>query len=119
MKSAAVIFLFFVLMSCNQGKEIQQLLHSDKPTEIIEGAYKAGISGDKKYVSLLLKNANNPSASTALHWKGFTVYTEVMFALERIYKVNPPHPYKGALVLPDSVNIKFYSVLWHNMNKDR
>jgi hypothetical protein len=119
MKNAAMIFLLLVLMSCNQDKEIQQLLHSEKPTEIMEGAYKAGTSGDKKYVPLLLKNANNPSASTALHWKGFTVYTEVMFALERIYKVRPPHSYDGVLVLPDSVNIKFYSALWHNMAKDR
>jgi hypothetical protein len=112
------LFLFFLIIaSCeSRDKEIKRLL-SDKPTEIIVDAREAGDTGDKKYVPLLLRNAKSPSASTSLTYKGFTVYTEVMFALESIFKVSPPHPYKNILMLPDSVNIKFYATLWQNMKK--
>jgi hypothetical protein len=113
-----ILFLsLFIIVSCNRDKEISRLLKSSNPNERIEGAYEAGKSGNMKYVPLLLNDANDPSASTLLHFKGFTVYTETMFALERILHVKPPHPYKDILLLPDSVNVKFYTLLWQKMNK--
>ncbi|WP_426669555.1 hypothetical protein ACPPVU_25485 [Mucilaginibacter sp. McL0603] len=109
--------LLVIVTSCQRDKEITRLLNSNKPGEIIQGTYEAGMSGDKKYVPLLLKDADNPAVSTALHFKGFSVYTEKMYALERILHVKPPHPYNGILVIPDSVNIKFYNNYWRSINK--
>ena len=116
-KHVVIIFLFLSITSCNRDKEIRHLLNSDTPTAIIEGSYKAGESGDKKYIPLLLYHAYDPSASTSLRWKGFTVYTETMFALERILHIKPPHRYGDILESPDSVNVKFYSALWQKMNR--
>jgi hypothetical protein len=108
--------LVFVLMACNKDKEIRLLLTSKKTTSRCQGAWEAGETGNKEYIPLLLKNANDASASTSLRFKGFTVYTETMYALERISHLKPPHPYGGILIPPDTDNIRFYSSLWHKMN---
>ncbi|WP_295675904.1 hypothetical protein [uncultured Mucilaginibacter sp.] len=111
-----LIFLFFILASCSDDREITRLLNSNIPNEIIEGAYKAGNSGEKKYVPLLLHDAANGSEGTSLHFARFTVYTEKMFALERILHVKPPHPFGGIKTQPDSVNIRFYVALWQQIH---
>jgi hypothetical protein len=111
------ILFFLILTSCDNNKEIQRLLNGNVTNEIIKGAYKAGLSGDKKYVPALLNNAADGREGTSLRFALFSVYTEKMFALERILKVKPPHPYGKTKTAPDSVNIKFYIELWRNMNK--
>ena len=114
-----LILFAFTISSCDKDGEIRKRLASRKTTEIIVGAREAGETGDKKYVPLLLHDLGNPSASTSLKYKGFTVYTEKMYALEEILKAKPPHPYVVILMLPDSVNIKFYNDLWQKMSKSK
>lgn len=110
-------FLSLLTISCNKDKQIQELLNGHTATEIIEGANMAGESGNKKYVPLLLKNAYKPRASTDLRHKGFTVYTEVMYALNQIFHIKPPHKFGDILESPDSLNISFYTSLWLKTNQ--
>jgi|GEM_PF-2436202 hypothetical protein len=119
MKKTNFILLssFLMLVSCNRDKEIRRLLNSNIPNEIIEGAYKAGETADEQYVPLLLKNAADGREGTSLQFALLTVYSEKMFALERILHVSPPHPFWKIKTPPDSVNIKFYSALWQKMNR--
>jgi len=113
-------FLFgLIIFSCNKDEEIKRLLNSNKPTEIIEGTCEAGESDNKDYVPLLLHDAGNPNASTALRWKGYTVYEEKMYALQKILNVKPPHLVTPSTSYPDSVNIKFYNNLWQKMAKSK
>lgn len=109
---AFLTVIFFAGTSCNQETEIRRKLNSKDVAEVMEGAREASDSGDKKYVPLLLHDLANPSAGTSLKYKGFTVYTEKMFALEQILHVKPPKPYGGILTLPDSLNIKFMDSVW-------
>ena len=90
---------------------IIKLLESNGTSDKVRGAYKAGERGDKKFVPYLLKNAADPAMSTHIYFKGFSVYQEKMWALEKIYKKLPPHPVKQ-FDDPDSVNIKFYMDLY-------
>jgi len=83
------------------------------------GTYEAGESGNKAYVPLLLKDAADPSCCTDMRFKGFSIYTEKMYALERIFKVKAPRAYGGILSKPNSINIKFYNDLWQKMNKSK
>jgi hypothetical protein len=122
MKKGILILCTTVLLGCNNGNndyEIKRLLNSDKPWDIIEGAWKAGESGEKKYVPLLLHDDGSPGGTTVLKFKGFTVYQEKMFALTKILHVKPPHKVIAVTSRPDSVNIKFYSAFWQNMNKKK
>ena len=75
---------------------------------MIEGAYLAGETGDKKFVPYLLKDANNPRMSTDLHYKGISVYESKMGALRKIYGKEPPVPITSDV---DSTVIKFYTNL--------
>ncbi|MDB4923926.1 hypothetical protein [Mucilaginibacter sp.] len=106
--------LLLTITSCadNNEQEIRRKLKSKSLDDVFEGTYSAGMSGNKKYVPLLLNAAANPSASSSLHFKGFTLYTEKMYALERILHVKPPHSCNGVLRMPDSVNIKFFQRVW-------
>ncbi len=116
MKRYSLMILGVVLMmACNKDKKIIWLLNSKNFNDRMEGIFEPGESRDKKYVPLILKNADGTRASTALHFKGFTVYTEKMYALEKILHIKPPHAYSGILVEPDSVNIKFYNQVWSEM----
>jgi hypothetical protein len=119
MKKTSFLLLssFLMLLSCDHDSEIRHLLNSNIPNEIIEGAYKAGETADEQYVPLLLKNAADGREATSLHFALLTVYSEKMFALERILHVSPPHPFWKIKMPPDSVNIKFYSALWQKMNR--
>jgi len=122
MKKHLTLFALIPLISCcqkNPDKEIRHFLNSSRPTEIIIGALEAGDTGDKQYVPLLLNDLDDPSVSTSLKYKGFSVYTEKMYALEQILKSKPPHPYGGILRKPDSTNIKFYNDLWRKMNSSK
>ena len=81
MKSFLIFFVIVCVMSsCNKDEQIRKRLSSNKPTEMIIGAREAGDTGDSRYVPLLLQNLNNPSVSTSLKYKGFSVYTEKMYA---------------------------------------
>lgn len=100
--------LIVLLIACNRDKQIIQLLNSVKSRDIIIGAYKAGETGDKKFVPLLLRNANDPRSTTYIKFKGFTVCQEKMVALRKIFKTEPP------VVItrnPDSTVKKFYNDL--------
>ena len=114
-----LVLFALTFIACNKDKEIRRRLASDKTVEIIEGARQAGETGDRKYVPLLLHDLGNPRSCTYWKYKGFTVYTEKMYALEQILHIKPPHPYNGILTLPDSTNIKFYNALWQKMNKSK
>lgn len=105
------------MFACSEEDQIKKLLISNKVSDRIQGTYKAGLTGNEKYVPFLLKDMADPGASTLLRFKGFTVYTQKMYALERILKVKPPKPYGGISREPDSVNIKFYQDLWNNKKK--
>jgi hypothetical protein len=120
MKKYLILFVIaLIISSCNKDEEIRQLLNSERPYEIIKGAYEAAESGNQAYVPLLLHNAGDPRATTELHFKGITVYEEKMFALEKILKVKPPRPYNYPYDIPDSTDIKFFNGLWQKMNKSK
>jgi len=82
--------IFICAISCESNRNIIKLLNSKDKDELIEGAYLAGESGNKKYSSLLLKNADDVRTSTNLKFKGYTVYQEKMIALSKIYNKKPP-----------------------------
>lgn len=98
-------FFLFLLVGCNNDKKIFELLASEDKEDIILGAYKAGESGDKKFVPALLKNADDKRSSTNIRFMGMTVYQAKMGALKKIFNSLPPNQinYK-----PDSTIIKFY-----------
>lgn len=102
------ILIFFVSTSCNSDAKIIQLLNSKTKEDVILGAYKAGKSGNKKFIPLLLKNADDSRRSTNIRFIGITVYQAKMEALKDILKKDPPIEisYKT-----DSLVIKFYIVL--------
>jgi hypothetical protein len=102
----ALALLFF--NGCDRDKKITDLLSSNETEDVILGAYKAGESGDKKFVSLLLRDANDQGTSTNTKFKGITVYQAKMIALKKIFKEEPPVKitYKN-----DSTVIRFYRKL--------
>jgi hypothetical protein len=99
------ILSLLMLPSCNNDKEIFKLLQSDNKDDIILGAYKAGETEDKKFVSLLLKNADDPRRSTNLRFIGLSVYQSKMIALRKIFKMKPPNEITRNV---DSTVIEFY-----------
>ncbi|RYD70367.1 MAG: hypothetical protein EOP55_22355 [Sphingobacteriales bacterium] len=103
-----VLFSFYLLLACNSDSHIINLLNSKKTSEVMLGCYKAGESRDKKYVQLLLKNANDPRVSTHINFKGISVYEAKMIALKKIYNKKPQKPITWN---PDSTIIKFYTRL--------
>ena len=106
--SCSIIILVCTLVfaiSCQNDREILNLLNSQEKEDIIRGAYLAGESGDKKFSPMLLKNVNDVRTSTNLKFKGYNVYQEKMIALNKIYKQSPPVQITNK---PDSVIIKFY-----------
>jgi len=104
-----LLILFFLTGSCSKDKEIKRLLTSSKPYENVEGAYQAMQSDDLNYVPLILKNSGRPGATTALQFKGVTVYEESMYALQHLLHVKPPNLITDSV---DSVNVKFYINYW-------
>jgi hypothetical protein len=96
---------FFSCKGRLSDKEIFKLLKSEDPGSLVEGAYFAGETGDKKFTELLLVNANDPRVCTNLKFKGFSVYQEKMIALRKIYQAPPPRPITRQ---PDSIIIMFY-----------
>lgn len=102
----ALIFIMFT--SCNSDKEIIRLLNSKEKDDIISGAYKAGESGDKQFIPLLLKDAADPRRSTNLQFKGITIYQAKMIALKKIFKQEPP---VKITYQTDSSIINFYTEL--------
>lgn len=98
-------FLILLVTSCDRDREIVRLLESNNSDDVILGAYKAGESGDKKYVPLLLNNCSDIRGSINIHFKGITVYQEKMIALRKIYKKDPPNKIRYR---PDSTIIKYY-----------
>lgn len=109
-KSTALIFVLSLLTfsSCNNDKKILRLLKSERKDDVILGAYKAGESGSKQFVQLLLKDANDVRTSTNVKFLGYNVYQEKMIALRKIFKEEPPVKITDK---PDSVIIKFYTEL--------
>lgn len=102
------ILSFISVASCNSDKKILKLLNSDDKEDIILGAYKAGESGDKQFILLLLKNADDVRRSTNLQFKGISVYQSKMGALKKIFKQESPVKITHR---PDSTVIKFYTEL--------
>ena len=109
-KTTNLIFILSLLVfdSCNNDKEILRLLNSERKEDVISGAYKAGESGDKQFVPLLLKDANDVRTSTNIKFLGYNVYQEKMIALKKIFKQDPP---VEIVDKPDSIIIKFYMEL--------
>lgn len=106
MKGKFLLFsLLLIFIGCNSDDEIFRLLNISNKNDLILGAYKASKSKNRKFVTLLLKNADDRRMSTNIRFKGFTVYQEKMFALEQIFQKSPPAPISWST---DSVVIKFY-----------
>jgi len=96
-----------ILVACKQSdSDIKVLLQSKSIENRIEGAYKAGKSGKKEFIPYLLKNADDPSRSTDLLFKGYSVYQEKMIALKKLTKRDPPVKITRD---PDSTVIRFYT----------
>ena len=85
-----VILAILFLLSCNHTDDIVTLLNSEETNDVILGAFKAGKSGNIKYIPLLIENADDRRMSTDIKFKGVTVYQSKMIALKKIYKKEPP-----------------------------
>lgn len=109
MKNKFIIIAVLVFLSCNNEVEICKLLNSKDKDEIIRGAFEAGNTGNKKYIPLLLKNANDFRCSTNIHFKGISVYEAKMFAIKKISKKESPATIGR---MPDSLVIKYYISLF-------
>ena len=81
------------------------MLKSQNSNELILGTWKAGESGKPKFIPLLMSNCNDVRSSSNIHFKGFTVYQEKMYAMRKISKKEPP---VKITEVPDSAVIKFY-----------
>lgn len=105
-----IIYLFLVFIStanagCSSDKKVESLLNSKDKDDLISGSMKAGKKGKEKFVSLLLKNADDPRRSTNLKFKGVSVYEAKMRALGSIFKQFPPIKITED---PDSQVINYY-----------
>lgn len=100
-----ISLIFLLTLSCNKDQKIERLLNSEDKQDLIEGAFEAGKSGNKKFIPLLLKNANDPRITHNLHFKGMSVYQSKMNALKKILKQQPTADITSE---PDSTVIKFY-----------
>lgn len=98
--------LFLLAASCNKEQKIERLLNSEDKQDLIEGAFEAGETGNKKFIPLLLKNANDPRITHNLRFKGMSVYQSKMNALKKILKQQPT---VAITYKPDSTVIKFYT----------
>ncbi len=106
-------FLFSIVItsSCNSDERTVNLLKSHSKDDKILGANRAGESGKKKFIPLLLENADDPRTSTNFRFKGVSVYQAKMNALKKILKLDPP----GWITAdPDSQIIVFYSQFINN-----
>jgi hypothetical protein len=110
MKNKFIMIAILVFFSCNEEVEICKLLNSKDKEEIIRGAFEAGNTGDKKYIPLLLGNANDCRRSTNLKFKGYSVYQAKMIAIKKISKMESPVTIGR---MPDSLVIKYYMSLYH------
>ena len=99
------LLIWFTILSCNSNEQITALLNSNVKDDIILGSNKAGESGKKQFIPLLLKNAADERRSTNFNFKGVTVYQAKMDALRKIFKKEPPVKITYKL---DSTIIKFY-----------
>jgi len=108
--SGFFLILVIIFMDCNTDEHIEKLLNSDNINEIIEGAKKAGDSGDQKYVPSLLWCSADLRTSTSMHFYGVSVYQAKMEALRKIFKKDPPTQIIFNHV--DSTIIKFYEGLY-------
>jgi len=101
-----LLIVIILLASCQHSdNNIKALLQSTKVEDRIEGAYKAGESGRTAFIPYLLKNGDDPSRSTLIQFKGFSVYQEKMVALRKILRREPPVKITRD---PDSIVIRFY-----------
>jgi hypothetical protein len=100
-----ILAFVFWAVSCTSDTEIIRLLKSSNHNDVILGAFEAGETGDRKFIPLLINNADDPRTSNMLEFKGFSVYQEKMLALQKIFKKSPP---VRITYMPDSVVIHFY-----------
>lgn len=117
MKILRNLFFYSILLTmlaCNNDKTIKKLLASGDKDDVIEGSIKAGKSGEKKFVPLLLNNSDDWRMSTNFNFKGVSVYQAKMEALSKIFKTEPPTKitYK-----PDYIIINFYTELYKKESK--
>jgi hypothetical protein len=113
MKSSKLKLFYLMcplLLSCNKDEKIIELLNSSNINEIIRGAEKAGASGKKKFVPMLLKNDGDLRTSTSVWHYGVSVYKAKMDALKEIFQINPPNEIVFYKV--DYTIIEFYTELY-------
>ncbi len=107
MKQISKLLIIALFIACKSSdNDIKILLQSENIDDRIEGAYKAGQSGKVEFIPYLLNNADDPSRSTQLQFKGLSVYQEKMIALRKILKVESP---VRITRVPDSLVIRFYT----------
>ena len=99
--------MIIFLASCkyNSETEINNLIKSNNPDELVQGFFLIGEQKRKEYVHLILSNVNDPRISHTLRFKGVSVYQSKIIAMKKISGELPP----GKITYkPDSVVIKFY-----------
>lgn len=111
MKAGRFTILFLITLAFAIGcgsysrKEVDRLLESDRPGDLIKAYYLIGEQKDTLYIPTILRNANDPRITHDLEFKGNSVYQHKMIALKKISGLTPPTKitYK-----PDSLVIQFY-----------
>lgn len=106
MKKLLPLFLAFALSCADRSAtNIDLLIRSSEPDDLIMGFYLIGESKDTKYVNELFHNVNDPRISHDLRFYGMSVYQSKMAALRNMSGLEPP---KRITYKPDSVIISFY-----------
>lgn len=111
-----ILVLFFIMLtaSCQQDvkQEIDRLLKSDKPENLVKAFYLIGENRDTTFVKEIIKNPYDQRIAHSLRFKGISVYQSKMIALKKISNENPP---RQITYRPDSTIVDFYC-RWINKN---
>lgn len=79
------LFLAFALSCADRSAtNIDLLIRSSEPDDLIMGFYLIGESNDTKYVNELFHNVNDPRISHDLRFYGMSVYQSKMAALRNM-----------------------------------
>lgn len=100
-----LIFLVFLLSSCNSKDQILHLLESKDKTKIMLGCSYIDSKKDSIYIPFLLNDIDDGRISHDLRFYGMSVYQCKINALRRISNIDPPKKVTDEV---DTININFY-----------
>lgn len=102
-----ILFLIAFALGCDSysRKEVDRLLESDRPGDLVKAYYLIGEKKDTLYIPTILQNASDPRITHDVEFKGNSVYQSKMTALKKISGLTPP---RQITYKPDTLVIQFY-----------